>query len=185
VLSGAVGAVRPRRLPGTPEMARLAGGLVLVLAPLALWVAYLSAPDPLAYRFGGLRNFALPLEAYVDTWSVTLDRLRADGWQSFSRFKLLALVSLTTQVAVLCARPRWRHAWWRVGVLYGLLMLVLGPAVWEGHPGAETRVLLPLTVAFNILLPRGRAFWPLLVLGNLTVIAGLEILQVPVVWRHV
>jgi hypothetical protein len=45
--------------------------------------------------------------------------------------------------------------------------------VWEGHPGAATRVLLPLNLAFNALAPRTRAGLALLLLGNLTVPAGL------------
>ena len=38
-------------------------------------------------------------------------------------------------------------------------------------------VLLPMTFAFNIILPRNRWFWPLFVLGNLTVLHSLEVIQ--------
>lgn len=44
----------------------------------------------------------------------------------------------------------------------------------EGHQP----VLLPMTVAFNAVLPRNRWFWPLLFLGNLTVINALHELKV-------
>jgi hypothetical protein len=46
-------------------------------------------------------------------------------------------------------------------------------------------VLLPMTCAFNVLLVRvpGWRFWPLVVLGNLTVLHGLEALQTPYIWR--
>jgi len=52
-------------------------------------------------------------------------------------------------------------------------MLVLGPAVWEGFPGASPRVLLPLLLVCNVLaLERRRAaFW--LLLFNLSVPSGL------------
>ena len=46
----------------------------------------------------------------------------------------------------------------RVGVAYVVLMVVLGPDVWGGYPGAALRVVLPMTIAFNLLLPRTRRF---------------------------
>ena len=52
------------------------------------------------------------------------------------------------------------------------LLFLLGPAVWGGHPGAAGRVVLPMTIAFNVLLPRQRWFWPLFALGNVTVLGG-------------
>ena len=67
--------------------------------------------------------------------------------------------------------------------VYSLLMIVLGENVWAGYPGAATRVLLPMTFAFNVLLPRSAWFWPLFVLGNLTVLQGLETLRVPFLWQ--
>ena len=48
-------------------------------------------------------------------------------------------------------------------------MLTVHGVVWEGYPGAVTRVTLPLAFGFNVLLAReaGRQFWPWFVLGNL------------------
>ncbi len=86
---------------------------------------------------------------------------------------VFALIGLTTQLAVLVSTRGWRTGWGRVGLAYAVLMLVLGPAVWEDHPGAAPRVLLPMTVAFNVALRERAWFWPLYVLGNLTVIPGL------------
>ena len=75
---------------------------------------------------------------------------------------------------------RWRawstSPWWRIGAAYTALMAVAGASVWEGHPGAIPRVVLPLTVAFNMLLLRERRFWPLFVLGNLAVLDELRAL---------
>jgi hypothetical protein len=48
--------------------------------------------------------------------------------------------------------------------------------MWDGYPGAFVRVLLPTTVAFNVLLPASRWSGPLFVLGNLPVISGLALL---------
>ena len=46
----------------------------------------------------------------------------------------------------------YKAPWWRVAVAYVGLMLVLDRVLADPHTGAITRVLLPLTVGFNILL---------------------------------
>jgi hypothetical protein len=56
-------------------------------------------------------------------------------------------------------------------------MAMIGTAVWEGYPGACTRVLLPLTLAFNLLAHRTRAALAWLILGNLGVGAGFLVLR--------
>ncbi len=38
-----------------------------------------------------------------------------------------------------------------------------------------------MTFAFNVVVPRGRWFWPLVLLGNLSVLAGLETIHAPFV----
>jgi len=56
-------------------------------------------------------------------------------------------------------------------------MAFLGDSVWADYPSAAARVLLPMTLAFNILVPKGR-WWPtLLVLGNIGVIGSAEIIR--------
>jgi hypothetical protein len=151
---------------------------LIVLAPLALWAAYLwhigLPPDA-----AGHRNFALPFSGYFDKWLTTVSALGAGGWSSFARFSLLGLVSMTTQLLVLLWLRDWRNPWWRMGLAYAGLMAVLGPAVWEGDPGAVTRVVVPMTVAFNVLLPKLRWFWPLWVLGNAGVLHGVEVMRLP------
>jgi hypothetical protein len=151
---------------------------LLVLTPLLLWIGYLwymgLPPDA-----AGHRNFAAPFTGYVDKWVMTVRALGADGWDSFARFSLLGLVSLTTQFLVLLWQRDWRSPWWRMGVAYAGLMAVLGSAVWEGDPGAATRVVVPMTIAFNVLLPKHRWFWPLWVLGNASVVHGVEVMRLP------
>ncbi|MDI1320248.1 MAG: hypothetical protein PSW75_08660, partial [bacterium] len=60
-----------------------------------------------------------------------------------------------------------------------LLMIFLGDAVWEGYPGAASRVLLPMQLAFNILVPRSRGWTLVLLLGNLTLLAAPTALEAP------
>jgi hypothetical protein len=58
-------------------------------------------------------------------------------------------------------------------------MPLLSYSIWEGDPGAIVRVVLPMSVAFNVLVVRSRWFWPLVVAGNLTVLHGIHMIRVP------
>ncbi len=162
-------------LPGLwerPWMSRRnAFALFISLAPLAAWVGYVR------WRVGpglaGARNFAWPLAGWVQKWLATLAAMRTEGDRLLVWTTLLATLGLTAQAAYFLMRPRWKERWWRAGAGYVALFLFLGAAVWEGFPGAATRVLLPLTLAFNVLAERDRAPLRWLLAGNLTVAAGL------------
>ena len=159
---------------------RLAGSVCLIALPLFAWVGYLRALLGSAVAsFSGVSNFAPPLVAYLAKWQASVSELHQLGWWSFAHFSVYALVSLTVQALYLVWRLEWKDAWWRVGIPYVGLMVVLGPAVWGGYPGAVTRVLLPMTIAFNVLLVGDAWFWPLVLLGNLTVLHGLSVLEPP------
>jgi hypothetical protein len=173
------------RLPHAWRSSLVLGAqLRAVCVPVALRMIYLRAAHPdVSFDVGG-RNFAPPLSGYVGDWIAALRQLRLEGWASFARFDVLALTSVTTHVVFFAIRRQWSSPWYRVAIAYSILMLFLGPAVWEATPGAFTRVLLPMTCAYNILLPHTRGYWPLAVLGNLTVINGLEALRVPLLWPY-
>ena len=168
------------RLPkGWHDRRLLAGRLLLAVAPLAAWFLYVRWVFP-PYAASDTANFAPPFSGYLSKWSVTLAQLQASGWWgSWARFNLAALVSVTVQAGFLLARREWGSPWWRAGVAYCALLPVLSYPVWEGDPGAVMRVVLPMSVAFNVLVVRSRWFWPLVVAGNLTVFHGIHMLNVP------
>lgn len=145
---------------------------VLVILPIVLWVVvlrrWLGPNDDV-----GMGNFTVPFAAYFRKWADTLKDLSLDGPDIFARSSLLMLLAVTTQFLFFVVYRRWQNPWWRVAAVYSVLMIFLGTAVWEGYPGAASRVLLPMTLAFNILVPRSRAWWIVLLLGNLTVFATL------------
>ena len=155
----------------------IAQGLLLV-APLAVWMVILklwlgNGGD------AGARNFSLPLVGYFNKWVETWAVFKTDDAGSIGLWSAMMLVALTAQCLFFVLRPRWSEAWWRAGIGYAVLLVVLGDAVWEGYPGAASRVLLPMTLAFNILVPRGRSWWLLLLLGNLTVFFSSDTLKPP------
>ena len=152
-------------------------GLVVVL-PLAIWLVVLklwlgSGGDV------GARNFDWPFFAYARKWKEIAAVFQTDDAGSIGVWSLCVMLALTAQWLFFALRPRWQEAWWRVGAGYASLMVILGDAVWEGYPGAAARVLLPMVLAFNILVPRGRRWWLLLLLGNATIFFSSDTLRAP------
>ncbi|WP_221032966.1 hypothetical protein [Actomonas aquatica] len=147
---------------------------ILVALPFVVWFAILR------WRFGdtggslaGVRNFSLPFVAFAERWAELASAVVEGNvaWKYLGG-GLATHISVTVQAAFLLCWWRWSSAAWRLTVPFAVLALVLGTAVWEGHPGASSRVLLPLLLGFNLLLPKGRRWWALLLLGNLTMFFG-------------
>lgn len=160
---------------------RHAGELALraacIVAPLVLWLGYIHAVAGPSLD-AGVRNFALPFVAFFEqSAEVVRALLAAGGRQAIALNSVLLLVPLAVQGAFLLFRPRVHETWWRVGAVFALLMAVLGPAVWEGYPNAAPRVLLPMQLAFNVLVPRGRKWLPVLLLGNLSLLVAPNALE--------
>ncbi|HLP01620.1 MAG TPA: hypothetical protein VK163_06315, partial [Opitutaceae bacterium] len=154
---------------------------LLAAAPLLLWTAYTILHFGAGASDTGARNFAAPFAEFWHKAVVSVRELRSGApLLPYTICGLFAVVSLATQLLFLALRPRWRDAWWRIGVSFGLLMAVLGESVWEGYPSAATRVLLPMTLAFNLLLPRGWRWWPVFLLGNLSILGTPNFLRLPV-----
>jgi hypothetical protein len=156
------------------------GRVGVVLLPLALWLLCLrlwlgSGGD------AGQDNFAGPLTGLRNKIVDVASDLAVDrpGFPTEAKLDALVLAGLLVQLLFLAGRIRGRDPWWRLGVGYAVLMLFLGDAVWRGYPLAAARVLLPMTLAFNVLVPRGR-WWPLLLLaGNIGVVGSADLLRVP------
>ena len=148
---------------------------LVAAAPLAAWVAYIRWR--IGYSGAGARNFGWPLSGWIEKWAATIAAMRTEGDLVLVWTTLLATLALSVQAAFFLTRLRLEDRWWRVGAAYVALLLCLGTAVWEGFPGAATRVLLPLTLAFNVLAHRNRAAAGWLLAGNLGVLAGLLALK--------
>lgn len=153
--------------------------VLLIAAPLALWMVYLTVTVGPANGLG-LHNFDLPFIAYVNKWCEVVaawPTMSADNFGPL--YSVLILVALTVQFLYLLLCPQWEKAWWRIGATFALLMVFLGDAVWEGFPGAGSRVLLPMQLAFNVLVPVGRGWRLLLLAGNLTLLVAPAMLEPP------
>ena len=142
--------------------------------PTVLWAAVLSHHDG---GGAGSRNFDLPFVSFGRKLNEVYQVWRRSGFDAYARTELCALVALATQLGFLIVRPRPDLIWWRIGAAFSLLWVFLGWTVWEGTPSAATRVLLPLTLAFNVLAPRTRWGLALLIAGNLSVFSAADIVQ--------
>ncbi|MDB6128109.1 MAG: hypothetical protein JWM35_2005 [Verrucomicrobia bacterium] len=174
---GAAALVKPEERSPRGWLKIIAQGAV-VLLPIMVWLVVIRAVLGPSNDLG-TNNFTFPLAQYFVKWRVTLADLIAEGPDSFARFSLLMLIALTTQALFFAFRREWSNPWWRVAVVFSVMMVFLGEAVWEGYPGAASRVLLPMTLAFNILVPRGRRWWIILLLGNAVILASPDMLRAP------
>ncbi len=149
--------------------------VVLAALPLAVWLIYVrlqvGAGNP------GWGNFSLPGSGLVGKYREALAALSTVADRPLVWTTLLATLAVTVQAAFLLVHRDPADRWWRLGAVFAGLMLLLGTAVWEGFPGAFTRVLLPLQLAFNVLVVRTRAPVVWLVAGNLSLLSGLLTLR--------
>jgi hypothetical protein len=156
---------------------QVAVAALLVIAPLLVWQDYLRS----IYRsttFYGSDLLVAPFSAVTWSWSRALRALRLSGVWSSSGLTICLLLSVTVQAIYVVVKRDLRSPWWRVGLGYAALMIVVDRVVFDPGNGALTRVMLPLTVAFNVLLARERraAFWSWFVAGNLHVIPALWVM---------
>jgi hypothetical protein len=145
---------------------------LLAAAPFLLWLVYVRWQVGGAATAGS-RNFTWPVLGLLDKWDDCLYALTDPQTQPFAWRTLLTTAGLTFQAAFILTWRRPADPWWRVGAAFTALLLCLGPAVWEGFPGAAVRVLLPLNLACNVLAVRTRAPLAWLLACNLTIFCGL------------
>jgi hypothetical protein len=157
---------------------RVAVAVTLAALPLLLWEDYLRS----IYRstiFAGADQFMTPGAALWASLMRTWSAARAQGLLSADGLALGLMASLVVQAAYVLVRRDYAAAWWRVAVPYVVLMLLLDRVLADPRTGAVTRVMLPLTVAFNVLLAAERRpvrFWSWFVAGNLHVLSALTVM---------
>ena len=159
------------------DWARIAAACALVVLPLLIWEDYLYS----IYRstiFAGADQLTPPGSGLAFVMGGVVRALRRQGPFSGAGLQTCLVLALVVQACYLIARIDIRQPWWRIGAGYLGLMLVMNQVLWDPVTGAVTRVLLPMTVGFNVLLAReaGGRFWPWFILGNLHVIASFRVL---------
>lgn len=179
-LLAAAGLPLPKRWQRTAT-ARYILQVLLVVLPFALWYGYLIvivAATPSA-NSPGEGHFDWPFVGALGGLASALKEGGETGFPSRVLWRMAVIFSLLAQAAYFILRPKPRLLWWRIGFAYALLLILLGESVWEGPVGAASSVVLPLTLAFNVLFPRRIWLLPVLVFVNLPSVAGLQQLLAP------
>lgn len=155
----------------------------LAMAPLLVWIDYLySVYRTLVFTAGNTMGGFL--HGYLWLVQGTWNGLVGYSLSASKLFAVFAVVAVTVQSVTMLARPVWSSPWWRMGCAYVGLFVFLGPIGMEGDPGTFLRLVLPLSLAFNVLIPRDAPwFWPVAAAGNLTVFQGIAMLWEPAIRR--
>lgn len=171
-------ALIPARGCGRRAWIAAVGWGALAVLPFAAWLCYVRWQLG-ANHDAGLGNFAPPLVGLAEKGWVVLSALFAGHTGTDYVGSLLVMVALVTQASFFFLYREPEKTWWRIGASFAVLMLFVAQPVWEGFPGAATRVLLPMMLAFNLLVPRGRRWLVVLALGNLSAIVGVNEFNAP------
>jgi hypothetical protein len=151
--------------------------LSLVLLPAAVWFAYLFVHLQ-TWGDGPDGNFQFPGAAIIHRLGLAWSELISVP-NDRRAFLLLAPLCLIVQAIYLWRFPLRNSALWWSGIGFTALLFILGPQVWVGNMAAP-RVLLPMTIAFNVLLAiqRPARFWLWFVAGNVGLLWGLRKLTI-------
>ena len=148
---------------------RLLLAVILIVLPLLIWADYLRS----IYRstIFAQTDQLMPGTGLYRSWrNVLFEDVKASGLFSIQGVWLCLLISLAVQALYLIIRRNYSSPWWRIGIVYAALMVLLDRSLADPLTGAITRVLLPMTVGFNIQLAgeaRWSRFWPWFAVGNL------------------
>jgi hypothetical protein len=148
--------------------ARAGVAVVVIVLPLLVWQDYIWSIYRGTSVTEGAGQITVPFSAYLMKWRETLRNQAGIDRLTIVR-QMLVIVALSVQAVYIVWTRRWTAPWWRLAAVFAVLLMTVHWSVWEGYPGAVTRVVLPLKLGFNVLLARDqpRGFWAWLVLGNL------------------
>ncbi|MGE3344374.1 MAG: hypothetical protein AB7L71_13175 [Vicinamibacterales bacterium] len=152
--------------------------LILCILPLALWLDYLRSIYG-QHVFAGGGHISVPLVGLLWKLRMTIDLVAGSALTGPAVITAATVLALFGQLAALvwCTREWVRHRtlsldWLLIAWVFAGLALTAHRVIWDGTPGAFTRVLLPLSVGVNVLLGGSRtAPWWLIVLANLSIVS--------------
>jgi hypothetical protein len=124
-------------------------------------------------------HVAWPFGSFLGNWQNSLGAVLHGQSLGIAWIGFAALACITVQAAFFLLRWRGDEAWWRLGIAYVILMCFMDDSLWRGSAGGAARLLLPLSLAFNVLVRRSRASPAWLLAGNLAVAAGFSSLFFP------
>ena len=166
--------------------------LLIVLVPLAAWQYYIKTQ--IGSGASGLQNFTWPVVGWAGKLATQWSELLFE-FPHCSPLEMIAPLSIAVQAATMFAWPAWSNRWWRLGIGFAILSVVIAQPVWASQ-SAYSRVLLPLTLAFNLVLLQhfeqgrlgGRWYTILFWIGNVGLldraIPGLLLWWLAIAWQQ-
>jgi hypothetical protein len=152
-------------------VARFCFYLGIVILPFILWLIYVSTKLGFSARVE--HHFDIPFVAMIDGLRVAIGSI-GQGVIDKRYFPLpLIVLSIFIRSMVIISCKEINNPWWRIGIVYIVMFFTFGDAMWQAWWGLS-RVLLPLTIAFNVLLKPDKNFWVLFAVGNFPTFGGLE-----------
>ena len=162
----------PRRASARPWARALLTAAVCVLPALG-WAVVVAVH----FRTTETTSLGAPFGGFVAGLRHIPSTLRTGGVRAALN-EILVVVALLVQVGTLIVHRQPSQRWWRVGIAFALLMLFTNRDAWADPFSTVPRAILPLTIAFNILVPRSRLGLVALVAGNLTLLSAPSALAV-------
>jgi hypothetical protein len=156
----------------SPQKRRILVSLTIAVLPFVAWWLYVYQRFGATLATEGFGNFTWPFFGLFSHAKLCWNELHQGNFDGRYSFGLLAIIGLFTQVLALWYHRDAKSPWWRIGAAYSLLLPFLSLWVWSGY-WAACRAVLPLTIAFNLLLPANRSFWPLWIAGNLSLLHAI------------
>jgi hypothetical protein len=147
---------------------------LLLVLPMALWLAVIYFKFGLRGSAGG-PNFSRPFVGWYEKIQELRFTFKGADW-SLGAQTVACVISTLAQITYFATARKWSEKWWRMGAPYAVLGVCLGIAVLRGNTGAFSRALLPMLAAYNLSLKPTRIGWLLLVVGNLHVLPGLDLM---------
>jgi hypothetical protein len=148
------------------KIAQALSRIGIVLLPYLGWLYYVQAhlgSGPLL----GIKNIELPFVALAQHLRQVTHSLLI-SFNLYNLSELLAPISLAVQAVYFLKKPHFDSPIWRMGVTFAFFFFFVGSSVWVQQEN-YSRVLLPLSVAYNLLLNRSEekhfGWW--FVLGNM------------------
>lgn len=154
--------------------------LLRVLAVLGLITVSTTA---VYWRLGLFGQFyshvAWPFGSFMGKWADCFAAIFQGRGLGLAWIGFVAIIGITVQAVFFLRRWSIDEPWWRFGIAYAGLMCLLDDTMWRGAAAGATRLLLPLTLAFNVVARRCRVSPAWLLAGNLAVAAGFSSLFFP------
>ena len=166
------------RGPHRDETASTARGAAAARVPLLLW-GTTCARSTARRLFAGRDQFAMPDPPFLGTLGRTVSATVSGGSLSANVLQLCIVISLAVQAIFLRPATSTRVTVVALAIGYVELMLLIGRVLWDPTTRAITRVMLPVTVGFNVLLLRESSavrFWSWFIAGNLHLVASSRVM---------